>query len=189
MTNWLSSQFYFELYEAPIVIEPLVGALEINLFIRDNNKPANDASAKHKVWWQFCRVDINEETTAILPFIPTTKYPHVFTLSDDLETSPFLLVYDLTGRLSFIYKKDSALSTWICHSVTEEVRGITATHFSVRFAFNSSADRDEFSALINKITSGDVHVNASFLKAANRLLKKSNMSPVNATVAVEKEFL
>jgi hypothetical protein len=31
MKNWLNSQFCFELYDTPIVIEPGVGALEINV--------------------------------------------------------------------------------------------------------------------------------------------------------------
>ena len=189
MSDWFSRQFSFELYEAPIVIEPGVGALEINVFICDSARPSNDPKSRFKLWWRFSRVDLNEQTAQILPFIPTMKYPHIFTMAEDLDVSPFLLVYDLSGRLAFIYKKEAGSNAWVCHNVIDEIRGKTVSQFSVRFSFNTSADRNEFVAAIEKMmeASGrDKTFDQKTMRAAMRLLGRSKMSPVSTTVAVEK---
>lgn len=187
--NWLSSQFCFELYEAPIAVEPGVGALEINVFVRDLKRPASDPKSRFKNWWRFERVEIDESVVSVAPYIPSTKYPHVFTMLPDLEVSPFLLVYDISGRLAFIFKKEGNGHAWVCHNVIDEVRGRTISQFSVRFAFNQSADRDEFMSLIEKLMDGgarDKHVDNQTMRAAIRLLRKAKMAPVATTVAIEK---
>jgi hypothetical protein len=190
MKNWLNSQFCFELYDTPIVIEPGVGALEINVFLCDPARPSSDPKARCKLWWRFERLELDGNVAEDLPFIPTTKYPHIFTMSKDLQTSPFLLVYDLSGRLAFIYKKEGPSNTWVCHNVIDEVRGKTISQFSVRFSFSSSADRNEFMTVMDKLSESTKTVrdfDHRSLRTVMRLLGKSRISPVAATVAIEKK--
>lgn len=192
MKDWYGSQFSFELYEAPIVIEPGVGALEINVFVCDSARPSSDQKSRCKLWWRFERVELDQKAASILPFIPIMKYPHVFTMAADLDASPFLLVYDLSGRLAFIYKREAASNAWVCHNVIDEVRGRTVSHFSVRFAFNTSTDRNEFVLAIEKLMAAserDKTFDQKTMRAAMRLLRRSKMSPVSATVAAEKTSL
>lgn len=189
MKNWFGSQFSFELYDTPIVIEPGVGALEINVFLCDPARPKSDPKSRCRLWWRFERLELDERVAEDLPFIPTTKYPHIFTMNGDLQVSPFLLVYDLSGRLAFIYKKEGPANTWVCHNVIDEVRGKTVSQFSVRFSFSSSADRNEFMTVMEKLSDATTKIrdfDHRSLRAAMRLLNKSRMSPVAATVALEK---
>lgn len=189
MKDWFASQFSFELYEAPIVIEPGVGALEVNVFICDSARPAADPKSRCKLWWRFERVELSDKIAVALPFIPTMKYPHIFTMAADLDASPFLLVYDLSGRLAFIYKRESGSNAWVCHSVIDEVRGQTVSQFSVRFSFNTSADRNEFVAAIEKLmeaTERGKTFDQKTMRAATRLLCKSRVSPVSTTVSMAK---
>jgi hypothetical protein len=142
------------------------------------------------LWWRFERLELDGNVAEDLPFIPTTKYPHIFTMSKDLQTSPFLLVYDLSGRLAFIYKKEGPSNTWVCHNVIDEVRGKTISQFSVRFSFSSSADRNEFMTVMDKLSESTKTVrdfDHRSLRTVMRLLGKSRISPVAATVAIEKK--
>lgn len=189
MKDWFASQFSFELYEAPIVIEPGVGALEVNVFICDSSRPSSDPKSRCKLWWRFERIELSDKIAEAMPFIPTMKYPHIFTMAADLDAAPFLLVYDLSGRLAFIYKKEPGSNAWVCHNVIDEVRGKTISQFSVRFSFNTSADRNEFVAAIEKLmdaTSRDKTFDQKTMRAATRLLCKSRMAPVSTTVSMAK---
>jgi hypothetical protein len=191
MKQWLSSRFCFELYDAPIVVEPGVGALEISIFVRNLELPANDPTSRFRSWWVFERVDLNGETAKQLPFIATTKYPHIFTAAADFDESPFLLVYDVSGRLAYIYKKEGPTAVWVCHDVVDEVRGRTVSQFSTRVTFSASADRDEFMALLDKLSNAENNrvESTRLVKTALRLLYKADTTAVTATVAIQKTTL
>lgn len=173
----------FYVREIPVVIEPGVNALEASLIVKDA-KGAERTLAAH-----FQRVPLDEKNAPLLPLIPTTQQPHVFTLHDSVERSPVLLVYDLLGRLSLIYTKGSKDKSWERNDVIAEHAGKTVTQFSVRFSFSSLKDRNRFMELINKMMSqvrDGTNVGKNDMAEAVNMLSRSRVAPALLPIAVAR---
>jgi hypothetical protein len=126
---------YFK--DVPIVIEPGVAALEVALYHKTKK-------AERLFYVQFARVQLTSDTVDDLPFILASSAPHLFTMTEDLKTSPFLLVYDYRGKLQSIYTREKETYHWVRNDAAPEQVGDTVTQFSVRFSFNSIESREKF---------------------------------------------
>lgn len=176
----------FFVRDIPIVIEPGVGVLEAGMIVSDT-KAGERTVAAH-----FFRVPLDEKVAPKLPLVPTSEHPHIFSLNDDVEKSPLLLVYDLLGRLSLIYTRDKSKRSWERHAVVDEHAGRSVTQFSVRFCFNAVKDRNKFLTLVNNMVTaareGGSVSKADMTEAVN-LLSRSRVAPVVLPVAVAKSKL
>jgi hypothetical protein len=173
----------FSVRNVPVVIEPGVGALEAEFSVVD--KKLGDRVFPV----QLQRVNVDEATIAQLPFIPSTKFPHVFSLLTDLDKSSVLVIYDFLGRLSTLYTRNSTQKVWERNDVADEHAGKTVTQFSVRFSFNSAKDRTKFVELMGQavatINNGDTPDPKEVFKALN-FLARSRVAPVILPVAVAR---
>lgn len=173
----------FYVREIPVVIEPGVDALEAFLCVTDAKGAERTLAA------QFQRVSLDEKTAPLLPLVPTTAQPHVFSLQDSLERSPVLLVYDFLGRLSLIYTRNDKNKAWERNDVIAEHAGKTITQFSVRFCFSSLKDRNHFMELINRMSGavreGNTIAKPDMTEAIN-LLSRARVAPAVLPVAVAR---
>jgi hypothetical protein len=170
--------------DVPVVIEPGVAALEVAVCRRD-------ASGERLFYVPFGRVEPSEKSLEILPFVISSANPHVFSMSQDLAASPFLLVYDHLGKLSSVYTRDPNNNAWIKNDTAPEQTGSTITQFSVRFSFNSIKSRDKFLRAYNNIvakqSSGKTKENNSTdSDTIIQLLSKSPIGPVVLPLAIAK---
>lgn len=177
----------FFVRQIPIVIEPGVAVLEAEMVISDKKAGDRTVSA------HFFRVSLDEKVAPMLPLVPTSEHPHVFSLTESLDKSPLLLVYDLLGRLSLIYTRDLAKNrAWERHAVIDEHAGRAVTQFSVRFFFSAVKDRNKFMQLMNDmveaVRTGHI-IHKSDMMEAVTLLSRSRVSPVVLPVAVPKSSL
>lgn len=177
----------FLVRQIPIVIEPGVAVLEAELHVTDK-KAGDRTMAAH-----FFRVPLDENAAVVLPFVPTAEHPHVFSLSEQVEKSSLLLVYDMLGRLSLVYSRDeSTKQAWERHSVIEEHAGKAVTQFSVRFFFNAVKDRNKFLQLVGDMvatTRAGGSISKVEMTEAIGLLSRSRSAPVVLPVAVAKTSL
>ena len=177
----------FFVRQIPVVIEPGVSVLEAEMIL-------NDAKAGERtVAAHFFRVPLDEKVAPTLPLVPTTEHPHVFSMNEDVDKSPLLLIYDLLGRLSLIYTRDqSKARAWERHAVIDEHAGKAVTQFSVRFFFSAVKDRNKFLSLVNsmvqRVKDGG-NVPKADMTEAITLLSRSRVPPVVLPVAVAKSSL
>lgn len=173
----------FFVKEIPVVIEPGVAILEAEMTVVDN-KAGERTVAAH-----FFRVPLDEKVAPALPLVPTTQHPHVFSLHDDLERSPLLLVYDQLGRLALVYHRDPGGKSWERKDVLAEHAGKTVTQFSVRFCFSAVKERNKFLTLMNSMMD-DVRKGGAISKTemteAVTLLSRSRVAPVVLPIAVAR---
>jgi hypothetical protein len=173
----------FSVRNVPVVIEPGVGGLEAEFSVTD--KKLGDRVFPV----QLQRINLDETAIGQLPFIPSTKFPHVFSLLTDLDKSSVLVIYDFLGRLVTIYTRSSTNKSWERNDVADEHAGKTVTQFSVRFSFNSAKDRTKFVELVGEavkaINDGDTPDTKEVFKALN-LLARSRIAPVILPVAVAR---
>jgi len=161
--------------DVPIVVDPGVAALEVGII--------NVAKRGKRLFYVvFERVILNSETADALPFVVTSQTPHVFSMLPELDKSPFLLVYDLFGRLSIVYTREEGTNAWVRNDAAPEQVGETITQFSARFSFNTVRERDKFLAAMgrisnNKYSRGDVDT-------VSRLLNASVGGPVVLPIAI-----
>jgi hypothetical protein len=175
----------FFVRQIPVVIEPGVAVLEAELLANDP-KAGGRTMAAH-----FFRLALDEKIAPKLPLVPTSEHPHVFSLTEDLDSSPVLLVYDILGRLSLLYSRDDR-GTWERHAVVDEHAGRSVTQFSVRFCFNTLKDRTKFLDLIGEMTErsrNSENIAKADMNAAVALLARSRVAPVVLPVAVAKNQL
>ncbi|NDD52935.1 hypothetical protein EBZ39_03505 [bacterium] len=167
----------------PIVIEPGVSVLEADCLAVDN-----DSNTRH-MHIKLQRLVLDSDTAANLPFIPTTKQPHVFTIINNLQQSPLLIIYDFLGRLHMVYTRGDD-NSWERRDVAEEQVGRTVTQFSVRFSFASEKTRDKFMSAIGQLV--DAHnanqpLDSKLVKTAITFLARSRTPPVLIPVAAAKD--
>lgn len=177
----------FFVRQIPVVIEPGVAVLEAEMIVSDSKAGERTVSA------HFFRVPLDEKVAPNLPLVPTTEHPHVFSLHEEIDRSPLLLIYDLLGRLSLIYTRDKGKHrAWERHSVIDEHAGKAVTQFSVRFFFSAVKDRNKFLSLVNNmvqaVRDGGTITKADMTDAIN-LLSRSRVPPVVLPVAVAKSNL
>jgi len=176
----------FLVRQIPIVIEPGVGVLEAEMVVADSKAGDRTVSA------HFYRVPLDEKVASNLPLVPTSEHPHVFSLHEDINLSPVLLVYDMLGRLSLLYLRDKGRKSWERHAVIDEHAGKTVTQFSVRFCFGTIKDRSRFMSLMNDMVTAvrdGGAVSKSDMTEAIKLLNRSRVAPVVLPVAVAKSNL
>lgn len=176
----------FSVRNVPIVIEPGVGALESEFFIKD------EKLGNRTFPLQLQRLELTENIVEKLPFIPATQFPHVFSLVTDIDKSAVLVIYDFLGRISCVYTRGDENSAWERCDVADEHAGKTVTQFSVRFNFASVKDRTEFLELTEKmvkaVKSGKAPPEKDTVRAM-ALLGRSRVAPVVMPVAVAKATL
>lgn len=176
----------FTIKNVPIVIEPGVRALETE-FVVDDPK-----AGQRILPITMARVALDEKSVTHLPFIPTNRCPHVFSVNSNLEKSAALLVYDAAGRINTLYTKDERTKVWDRFNISEEHAGKTVTQFSVRFVFNTQKDRAKFLDGMEKITrqvGREETPNMEDVIDALRPLARSRVAPVVVPLAVEKSQL
>jgi hypothetical protein len=176
----------FLIKNVPIVIEPGVRALEAEFVVNDK------IAGKRLVPVRLFRVALDEVEVQKLPFIPTTRFPHVFSITSDVDKSGALVVYDSAGRISALYTKDASQKSWDRFDIAEEHAGKSITQFSVRFVFNTARDRSKFLAAMEKITAQVAHEeqpNIEDVMEALRPLARTRVAPVIIPVAAEKSSM
>jgi hypothetical protein len=174
----------FFVQDIPVVIEPGVSVLEAQMTV------ANDKAGERKVAAHFWRVPFDEKIAAMLPLVPTTEHPHVFSLHADISKAPLLLVYDMLGRLALLYVKTGP--SWERRDVAAEHAGKSITQFSIRFCFSDLKARNKFLGLMNNMVNELKErgaVSKSEMTEAVALLGRSRVAPVVLPVAVHKSRL
>lgn len=169
--------------DVPVVVEPGVGALEVGIVSVKNGE-------ERLFFVPFERVTPTSENAHQLPLIMSSTYPHVFSMTKDLKTSPFLLVYNTFGKLSLVYTREAKSGAWEKNEAAPEQVGDTVTQFSVRFSFNKARDRDEFLRLLDSMIearSSGHRVSSRKIGEALDLLIESNTGPVVLPVEVAKK--
>jgi hypothetical protein len=173
----------FSVRNVPVVIEPGVKCLESEFSVVDEKLGDRVFPV------QLQRVNLDETSIEQLPFIPSTKFPHVFSLLADLNKSSVLVIYDFLGRLSTVYTRNNDHNSWEKNDVAAEHAGKTITQFSVRFNFSTAKDRTKFVELITKavkeVTNGDTPDMKDVVKAL-AFLARSRTAPVILPVAVAR---
>lgn len=173
----------FFIKNVPIVIEPGVRALEAEFAVNDPK------AGQRLVPVRLCRIALDEIEVTKLPFIPTTRIPHVFSITSDIEKSFALVTYDSAGRISSLFTKDKNRKSWERFDIAEEHSGKTVTQFSVRFVFNTVKDRAKFLSAMEKIieqVGREEQPDIADVMDALRPLARSRVAPVILPVAVEK---
>lgn len=176
----------FFVRNVPVVIEPGVGGIEAEFAV------ANPPKKQRAFPVQLLRVALDEEAATKLPFVASTKFPHVFSLTTNPEESVSLLVYDNLGRISFVYTRDATGKAWEKREVAAEHAGKTVTQFSVRFSFGSAKLRDKFMELVDNVLQqmqSDQKPNMADVEAAFTILSRSRVNPVVMPVSVPKSSL
>lgn len=172
---------YFK--DVPVVIEPGVAALEVGIMSVKNGK-------ERLFFVPFERVEPNSANAEKLPLVISSNFPHVFTMRSDLDTSPFLLVYDMVGKLSLVYTREARSGVWLRNEAAPEQVGDTVTQFSVRFSFDTVANRNSFVETVDEIMSA-YHAGKRVAKAKVErmldLLMTADDGPVMLPVAVAKK--
>jgi hypothetical protein len=176
----------FCIRNVPVAIEPGVDSLEAEFAVSDPKR------GDRIVPVQLCRVPADEKTVGLLPLIPSTRQPHVFSLIPNLKKSAALVVYDFLGRISLVFTRGEDKRSWEKHEVADEHAGRSVTQFSVRFAFGNKRDRDKFLELMEKMTKqamAESQPNTEEIMTALRLLGRSRVAPTVLPVAVDKNKL
>jgi hypothetical protein len=172
---------YFK--DVPVVIEPGVGALEVGLVtVKDGEE--------RLFFVPFERVTPTSENSHKLPLIMSSMYPHIFSMTRDLEQTPFLLVYNNVGKLSFVYTRDKRSYNWEKNEASPEQVGDTVTQFSVRFSFKTAKNRDVFMRHLDEILaakSSGKRLPQKKVGELFELLMAANDGPVMLPVAVAKK--
>lgn len=172
---------YFK--DVPVVIEPGVGALEVGLVSVKNGE-------ERLFFVPFERVTPTSENAHKLPLIMSSVHPHVFSMTPDLETTPFLIVYNNFGKLSLVYTRAPNSLAWEKNEAAPEQVGDTITQFSIRFSFKTAKTRDSFMRVLDDV----IRARASGKKVSTKklgdmldLLVSANEGPVMLPVAVAKK--
>ena len=176
----------FFVKNVPVVIEPGVDALEAEFSVSDGHKKPRSFPV------QLVRLEPETEVATKLPFILSTKFPHVFSMGANPDESSALVVYDNLGRITFVYTRDDTGKTWEKREVAAEHAGKTVTQFSVRFSFHSAKLRDKFMELVDTVMTqlhNDQKVNMADVEAVFTILSRSRVNPVIMPVAVAKNSL
>lgn len=172
---------YFK--DVPVVIEPGVAALEVAIVSVKN-------LVERLFFVPFERVVPSSATASKLPFVVSSANPHVFSMRADLDNSPFLLVYSAQGKLSAVYTRDKPAGNWVRNEAAPEQVGDVVTQFSVRFSFNSAAQRSQFVDTLDTLIASYQNENKIAKTQVINLLDallESDTGPVLLPVAVAKK--
>jgi len=172
---------YFK--DVPVVIEPGVAALEVAIVnVKDG--------VERLFFVPFERVEPNSDNAAKLPLVISSSSPHVFSMHKNLDITPFLLIYNVTGTLAMVYTREDDSRCWVRNDAAPEQVGDTITQFSVRLSFNTAKNRNNFLHTLDSLIDGYQTANKiSRTKVAAMLdtLIDSDTGPVVLPVAVAKK--
>lgn len=172
---------YFK--DVPVAIEPGVGALEVGLVSVKNGD-------ERLFFVPFERVVPTSENAAKLPLIMSSLYPHIFSMTANLDTTPFLLVYNTFGKLSLVYTRAEKSGVWEKNETAPEQVGDTVMKFSVRFSFDTAKSRDKFMQALDTAVTARASGKRLPAKAIGEMLDflaAANDGPVILPVAVAKK--
>lgn len=165
--------------DVPVIVEPCVQVVEAVCIVAD------DRCGSRSFPVQLYRLELDNGLIDKLPFVPSTKTPHVFCPLTTLKDAPMLLVYDHMGRLHTVYKRQSK-TAWSRHEVYDEVAGRTATTPSVRFRFTNEKQQQRFLVLAEHLiqqSQGSV-INCDDVQEFIKLIGRLRTPPVAVPVAV-----
>jgi hypothetical protein len=166
---------YFK--DVPVLIEIGVAALEVGVVQRTKK-------SERLFYVHFERLKLQKNTAAELPFVVSSSAPHIFTMSQNLSKSPFLLVYDYLGKLTTVYSRENNTGAWLRSDTAPEQVGDTVTLFSVRLSFESPVIRDNFLSLLSEITMQYKGANKISRKNVAALLDALNLTDAPATPVI-----
>jgi hypothetical protein len=173
----------FQIQNVPIVIEPGVEAIEAEFAVKEPRRKLRAFPV------QLFRVNVDETCAEALPFIPTVRTPHVFSLAQNHVDSPVLIVYDMLGRINAVYTRDDTKRAWEKQEIADEHAGKSVKQFSIRYFFSSEKTRDEFMRRVDSVITA-IQQNEmpapDDITAAFTLLSRSRVGPVALPVAVAK---
>lgn len=182
----------FTIQNVPVAIEPGVGAIEAELLMPVAPSAAVKSRRSAKIPVQLFRLPMDAKNAENLPFVPSSKTPHVFSLAQDLKTTPLLVVFDSLGRITAIYNRDKTGKAWDRTHVAPEFAGATVTQFSVRFSFSSTRTRDAFMHAVDTVMDqikNKEKPDEEEMLSVFRLLNRMRAQPVMLPVAVAKSHL
>lgn len=173
----------FQIQHVPVAIEPGVPAIEAEFMVAENRRSRRTFPVR------LGRLELAQETVEELPFVTSTKTPHVFSLSPIVADSLLLIVYDVSGRIDTVYIRDESGRAWEKKLVAAENAGKTIKQFSIRYIFSSDGMRDRFMQLTDQIVQS-IHNNekpdADAMAAAFLLLSRTRVTPVVLPVTVNR---
>ena len=181
----------FTIQNLPVAVDPGVGAIEAELLthvINDKQKLRRPSQLPVQLF----RVVMDSAAATDLPFVPSVKTPHVFSLAHDINKTPLLVIYDNFGRLSSIYHRDKSGQAWENTYVAPEFSGSTVTQFSVRFSFSSAKMRDKFLSsvdnVLEQLKNKDKPTEEELLSVFH-VLNRMRAKPVLLPIAVARSHL
>jgi hypothetical protein len=168
--------------DVPIVVEPCVQVIEATCAVADG------ANGLRCFPVQLYRLELDNRLIDKLPFVPSTKTPHVFCPVTTLKDAPFLLVYDYMGRLHTWYKRQKK-SAWSRYEFCSEVSGRPEVTPSVRFRFLNEKQQRRFLTLTEQLmrqSRGGV-INCDDVQEFVRFIGRLRTPPVVVDVATTAE--
>lgn len=175
----------FQIQNLPIAIEPGVAAVEVEL-LSNQTRPETVGKTITQRKRPLCyvklgRLDLAHANVADLPFVTSVKFPHIFSLAENVAESLLLVLYDATGRLSVIYFREHFKDAWTQRQVTAEHAGHTIKQSSVRFVFAAERSLERFMTLTEKIVTTlqqSQNPDPADMREAFLLLAKMRCDPV-----------
>jgi len=176
-----------ELCNVPVAVELGVDAIEVEMKI--GSKKVGD----RRVWFTFERISPDAEVAAELPFVATSQHPNIFSFHANPAKSPFILLYDTLGRLAVVFVRDTRhKACWERQAIAEEIKGQTVTCFSVRYAFTTAKDRNQFMQLLAQMAeqfSAGQPIDQLTAQEIAAILVRSRLTPVPLPIAKTKAAL
>jgi hypothetical protein len=176
----------FQLQNVPIVIEPGVEAIEAEFAVTERRRKVRTFPV------QLFRVAVDETCAEKLPLIPSVRLPHVFSLAQNPDESPVLVIYDMLGRIHTVFTRDDTKKAWEKREVADEHAGKTVKQFSIRYFFGSENSRDQFMAAVESILTTMKNNGippAKDVALAFNLLSRARTGPVVLPMAVAKSAM
>jgi hypothetical protein len=168
--------------DVPVVVEPCVQVIEATCVVTDEPHGSRCFPV------QLYRLELDNSLIDKLPFVPSTKTPHVFCPVTTLKDAPLLLVYDHMGRLHTLYKRQKK-ATWSRHELYAEVIGQAEVTPSVRFRFPNEKQQRRFLTLAEQLIrqSQSSVINCDDVQEFIKLIGRLRTPPVVVPVATTAE--
>jgi hypothetical protein len=165
--------------DVPVVVEPCVQVIEATCLVTDEPRGSRCFPV------QLYRLGLDNSLIDKLPFVPSTKTPHVFCPVTALKDAPLLLVYDHMGRLHTVYKRQKK-ATWSRHELYDEVVGRVEVTPSVRFRFPNEKQQRRFLALTEQLIrqSQSRVINCDDVQEFIKVISRLRTPPVVVPVAI-----
>jgi len=141
------------LLKYPLIIEPTVSSLEVQLQQLDHRRT---------YWSQFKRIILRWN----LPIPTDNRAPHLFGNSSHTYRCNYILGYDTLGVLVLLCSRERESGDWNLKWVTSEINGRVEHVPSLRFVFNSEHERTQFWGLLKGLASSSDESITAMIKHA-----------------------